>query len=252
MSKFCVVLNKKYDINVFSAQGFTDGDLLKIQFGGANVSGFQIVDYDDSLVSKFIERWSTLEEKEYPGAHTTTIKVHVYQDLLPPPSPPPPPFPLPSQPLPPLLSPPPPPPRSLSLTNFWWLACSLGCLIKKKKFVRIINKIALCNQRIFECSVGLGTFKSLLVYSMYCIVCTHTGLYLPPNMNISAVDRKVFIFLLLVTLLRAEIRVKPKGECMEEWVGWDHVYLLYETRVIWQLKVAEHCQMCSDLFISVL
>uniref|UniRef100_A0A2K5QCU4 Glutamate receptor n=1 Tax=Cebus imitator TaxID=2715852 RepID=A0A2K5QCU4_CEBIM len=59
---------------LFSNDGFTDGDLLKIQFGGANVSGFQIVDYDDSLVSKFIERWSTLEEKEYPGAHTTTIK----------------------------------------------------------------------------------------------------------------------------------------------------------------------------------
>lgn len=67
--------NKKRDISVFYVQGFTDGDLLKIQFGGANVSGFQIVDYDDSLVSKFIERWSTLEEKEYPGAHTTTIKV---------------------------------------------------------------------------------------------------------------------------------------------------------------------------------
>lgn len=43
------------------------------------MSGFQIVDYDDSLVSKFIERWSTLEEKEYPGAHTTTIKVSIYQ-----------------------------------------------------------------------------------------------------------------------------------------------------------------------------
>uniref|UniRef100_A0A8C9FIU8 Receptor ligand binding region domain-containing protein n=1 Tax=Pavo cristatus TaxID=9049 RepID=A0A8C9FIU8_PAVCR len=53
--------------NVFCAQGFTDGDLSKIQFGGANVSGFQIVDYDDPLVSKFIQRWSTLEEKEYPG-----------------------------------------------------------------------------------------------------------------------------------------------------------------------------------------
>jgi len=39
------------------------------------VSGFQIVDYDDPLVSKFIQRWSTLEEKEYPGAHTSTIKV---------------------------------------------------------------------------------------------------------------------------------------------------------------------------------
>ncbi|XP_075054336.1 glutamate receptor 2 isoform X1 [Mixophyes fleayi] len=54
--------------------GFTDGDLAKIQFGGANVSGFQIVDYDDPAVSKFIQRWSTLEEKEYPGAHTSTIK----------------------------------------------------------------------------------------------------------------------------------------------------------------------------------
>ncbi|XP_077670605.1 glutamate receptor 2 isoform X2 [Eretmochelys imbricata] len=54
--------------------GFTDGDLSKIQFGGANVSGFQIVDYDDPLVSKFVQRWSTLEEKEYPGAHTSTVK----------------------------------------------------------------------------------------------------------------------------------------------------------------------------------
>lgn len=26
-------------------------------------------------MSKFIQRWSTLEEKEYPGAHTSTIKV---------------------------------------------------------------------------------------------------------------------------------------------------------------------------------
>ncbi|XP_078533110.1 glutamate receptor 2 isoform X1 [Lissotriton helveticus] len=54
--------------------GFTDGDLSKIQFGGANVSGFQIVDYEDPLVSKFMQRWSTLEEKEYPGSHTSNIK----------------------------------------------------------------------------------------------------------------------------------------------------------------------------------
>ncbi|XP_069099342.1 glutamate receptor 2 isoform X3 [Pleurodeles waltl] len=54
--------------------GFTDGDLSKIQFGGANVSGFQIVDYEDPLVSKFMQRWSTLEEKEYPGSHTANIK----------------------------------------------------------------------------------------------------------------------------------------------------------------------------------
>jgi len=49
-------------------QGFVDGDLSKIQYGGSNVSGFQIVDFDDPLVSKFDQRWEALEEKEYPGA----------------------------------------------------------------------------------------------------------------------------------------------------------------------------------------
>lgn len=46
------------------------------------MSGFQIVDYDDPLVSKFVQRWSTLEEKEYPGAHTSTIKVHYFACML--------------------------------------------------------------------------------------------------------------------------------------------------------------------------
>ncbi|XP_008419289.1 glutamate receptor 2b isoform X2 [Poecilia reticulata] len=48
--------------------GFVDGDLSKIQYGGANVSGFQIVDFEEPLVSKFNQRWEALEEKEYPGA----------------------------------------------------------------------------------------------------------------------------------------------------------------------------------------
>ncbi|XP_041119493.1 glutamate receptor 2 isoform X6 [Polyodon spathula] len=48
--------------------GFIDGDLSKIQYGGANVSGFQIVDFDDPVVSKFNQRWEALEEKEYPGS----------------------------------------------------------------------------------------------------------------------------------------------------------------------------------------
>ncbi|XP_051242350.1 glutamate receptor 2-like isoform X1 [Dicentrarchus labrax] len=50
--------------------GFVDGDLSKIQYGGANVSGFQIVDFDDPVVAKFDQRWEALEEKEYPGADT--------------------------------------------------------------------------------------------------------------------------------------------------------------------------------------
>lgn len=57
-------------------QGFIDGDLTKIQYGGANVSGFQIVDFEDPLVSKFDQRWEALEEKEYPGADSK-IRVSV-------------------------------------------------------------------------------------------------------------------------------------------------------------------------------
>uniref|UniRef100_A0A673B5V9 Glutamate receptor n=1 Tax=Sphaeramia orbicularis TaxID=375764 RepID=A0A673B5V9_9TELE len=39
--------------------GFVDGDLSKIQYGGANVSGFQIVDFDDPVVAKFDQRADT-------------------------------------------------------------------------------------------------------------------------------------------------------------------------------------------------
>ncbi|KTF83359.1 hypothetical protein cypCar_00017059 [Cyprinus carpio] len=59
---------KGYHYIISANFGFVDGDLSKIQYGGANVSGFQIVDFDDPLVAKFDQRWEALEEKEYPGA----------------------------------------------------------------------------------------------------------------------------------------------------------------------------------------
>uniref|UniRef100_A0A8C6M3T4 Glutamate receptor n=1 Tax=Nothobranchius furzeri TaxID=105023 RepID=A0A8C6M3T4_NOTFU len=47
--------------------GFVDGDLSKIQYGGANVSGFQLVDFEDPMVAKFDQEWEAFGEKEYPG-----------------------------------------------------------------------------------------------------------------------------------------------------------------------------------------
>lgn len=44
------------------------------------MSGFQIVDFDDPLVSKFDQRWEALEEKEYPGADSK-IRVSLIIDL---------------------------------------------------------------------------------------------------------------------------------------------------------------------------
>lgn len=43
------------------------------------MSGFQIVDFDDPLVSKFDQRWEALEEKEYPGADSkirVSLSIH--------------------------------------------------------------------------------------------------------------------------------------------------------------------------------
>lgn len=77
-------------MNVVSVfQGFVDGDLSKIQYGGANVSGFQLVDFDDPVVAKFDQRWEALEEKEYPGADARIrvrfrhSLVHMYQTIVP-------------------------------------------------------------------------------------------------------------------------------------------------------------------------
>lgn len=43
------------------------------------MSGFQIVDFDDPLVSKFDQRWEALEEKEYPGADSKIRVIYVAQ-----------------------------------------------------------------------------------------------------------------------------------------------------------------------------
>uniref|UniRef100_A0A8C4QQ11 Glutamate receptor n=2 Tax=Eptatretus TaxID=7763 RepID=A0A8C4QQ11_EPTBU len=54
--------------------GFTDIDLEKFQYGGANVSGFQIVDYNHPLVVNFMQRWNKLDEREYPGSDSRILK----------------------------------------------------------------------------------------------------------------------------------------------------------------------------------
>lgn len=68
LKSFSMIKSVSFPVFTLIFQGFVDGDLSKIQYGGANVSGFQIVDFEDPLVSKFDQRWEALEEKEYPGA----------------------------------------------------------------------------------------------------------------------------------------------------------------------------------------
>lgn len=36
--------------------------------GGANVTGFQLVDFSKAIVIKLMQRWNKLDQREYPGS----------------------------------------------------------------------------------------------------------------------------------------------------------------------------------------
>lgn len=36
--------------------------------GGANVTGFQLVDFSKPIVIKLMQRWNKLDQREYPGS----------------------------------------------------------------------------------------------------------------------------------------------------------------------------------------
>lgn len=38
--------------------------------GGANVTGFQLVDFNTPIVTELMQRWKTLDQREYPGSES--------------------------------------------------------------------------------------------------------------------------------------------------------------------------------------
>lgn len=58
-----------------SSQGFTNVSLDKVFAGGANISGFQIVNPENPIVQQFMQRWERLDEREFPEARNTPLKV---------------------------------------------------------------------------------------------------------------------------------------------------------------------------------
>uniref|UniRef100_A0A8D3DDN7 Glutamate receptor n=1 Tax=Scophthalmus maximus TaxID=52904 RepID=A0A8D3DDN7_SCOMX len=49
-----------------STQGFSNVSLDKVFAGGANISGFQIVNPENPIVQQFMQRWERLDEREFP------------------------------------------------------------------------------------------------------------------------------------------------------------------------------------------
>ncbi|XP_044886366.1 glutamate receptor 3 isoform X3 [Mauremys mutica] len=54
--------------------GFTDIILERVMHGGANVTGFQIVNSENPMVQQFLQRWIRLDEREFPEAKNSPLK----------------------------------------------------------------------------------------------------------------------------------------------------------------------------------
>ncbi|XP_030634516.1 glutamate receptor 4a isoform X2 [Chanos chanos] len=50
--------------------GFKDISLERFMHGGANVTGFQLVDFSKPMVLKLMQRWNKLDQREYPGSES--------------------------------------------------------------------------------------------------------------------------------------------------------------------------------------
>uniref|UniRef100_A0A673NMF4 Glutamate receptor n=1 Tax=Sinocyclocheilus rhinocerous TaxID=307959 RepID=A0A673NMF4_9TELE len=59
---------------VIANLGFTNISLDKVFLGGANISGFQIINPENSVVQQFLQRWDRLDEREFPEARNTPLK----------------------------------------------------------------------------------------------------------------------------------------------------------------------------------
>lgn len=66
---------------VVSSQGFSNVSLDKVFAGGANISGFQIVNPENPIVQQFMQRWERLDEREFPEARNSPLKVLYLQGL---------------------------------------------------------------------------------------------------------------------------------------------------------------------------
>ncbi|XP_018604321.2 glutamate receptor 4 isoform X2 [Scleropages formosus] len=50
--------------------GFKDISLERFMHGGANVTGFQLVNFSNPMVIKLMQRWNKLDQREYPGSES--------------------------------------------------------------------------------------------------------------------------------------------------------------------------------------
>ncbi|MEJ1278106.1 hypothetical protein NN561_009025 [Cricetulus griseus] len=65
---------------VQQVKGFTDILLERVMHGGANITGFQIVNNENPMVQQFIQRWVRLDEREFPEAKNAPLKAGYWNE----------------------------------------------------------------------------------------------------------------------------------------------------------------------------
>lgn len=70
-----------------SSQGFLDIDLTDLRKGGANITGFQLVNNSEPSVSRIVQQWMEFDNKDSkvpkPGLKVLPLKFLSYFLLLP-------------------------------------------------------------------------------------------------------------------------------------------------------------------------
>lgn len=67
----CTVVTETYPDDVFCLspfippQGFMDIDLNKFKESGANVTGFQLVNYTDTIPARIMQQWRTSDSRDH-------------------------------------------------------------------------------------------------------------------------------------------------------------------------------------------
>lgn len=56
--------------------------LDKVFSGGANITGFQIINPESPIVQQFLQRWDRLDEREFPESTNTPLKVSLSLSLF--------------------------------------------------------------------------------------------------------------------------------------------------------------------------
>lgn len=56
-------------------QDFQNLEMERYQYGGVNITGFQLVNYSSKFVKTFLTKWNTLDANIWPGARYNSIHV---------------------------------------------------------------------------------------------------------------------------------------------------------------------------------